>query len=272
MKPGEMKKMFKGAYTIWYRDVLGLIRDRSRTIGTIVFNLFMLFGLGFGLGSAIGRIGGSSGLPGVSYTQFLFPMILCSIAMMTSLPSTMSIVFDREFGFMKRILVAPISRYSVALGKTAGGITLALMQVLIFLLAAPLVGVRLSFISVLLSLIILILVAAVVTAIGIVVAARQKSQQGFQIISTFVLMPLMLLTFGTALPSISLGRGSVGVLIKSAEWINPIAYGMDALRQIILGTLPSSLTMLPPFLDILVLTICFVVLIIPGVALFNKQE
>jgi len=272
MNTREIKKLLKGAYTIWYRDVLGLIHDRSRMIGTILFNLFMLVGLGFGLGSAIGRIGGNNGLPGVSYTQFLFPMILCSIAMMASLPSTMSIVFDREFGFMKRILVAPISRYSVTLGKAAGGITLALIQVLIFFLAAPLVGIRLSFITALLSLVVLVLVAAVVTAIGIVVAARQKSQQGFQLISTFVLMPLMLLTFGTALPSVSLGKGSFGLLIKSAEWINPIAYGMDALRQIILGNLPSSLTMLPPFLDIVVLTMCFVVLIIPGVALFNKQD
>ena len=268
-----MKNILKGAYTIWYRDVLGLIHDRSRMIGTIVFNLLMLVGLGFGFGGAIGRIGGgSSGLPGVSYTQFLFPMILCSIAMMTSLPTTMSIVFDREFGFMKRILVAPISRYSVALGKAGGGITLALVQVIIFLLAAPLLGVRLTFISAISALLVLILVAAVVTALGIVVAARQKSQQGFQMISMFVLMPLTLLTFGTALPAVSLGKGTVGLLIKSAEWINPIAYGMDALRQIIFGALPQSLTMLPTFLDVSVLVLCFMALIIPGVALFNKQD
>ncbi|HTX19886.1 MAG TPA: ABC transporter permease [Bacteroidota bacterium] len=272
MNPGSMNKMLKGAYTIWYRDVLGLLRDRSRMIGTVTFNVFMLVGFCFGLGSAIGRIGGGSGLPGVSYTQFLFPMLLCSIAMMTSLPSTMSIVYDREFGFMKRILVAPISRYSVAFGKAAGGITLALIQVSIFFLAAPLVGVSLGLVTVLLSLAVLILVAAVVTALGIVVAARQKSQQGFQMISMFVLMPLTLLTFGTALPSVSLGTGTVGVYIRSAEWINPIAYGMDALRQIMFGTLPSSVTMLSPFLDVVVLIASFMLFIVPGVALFNKQD
>ncbi len=262
----------RAAYTIWYRDVLSLIRDRSRLIGTITANIFILVGFNFGLGSAIGKIGGSSGMTGITYTQFLFPMILCSIAMMTSLPSTMSIVFDREFGFMKRILAAPISRVSVVLGKVAGGVTLAFIQVVIFLFAAPLVGVRLNAMTMMLALIVLILVAAVVTAIGIVVAARQKSQQGFQMISMFVIMPLMVLTFGSALPSVSIGVGRVGSLIKTAEWLNPIAYGMDALRQIVLGKLPGSLTMLSPVLDVSVLAACFIVLIIPGVALFNKQD
>ncbi len=92
MSRKNLGKTLRAAYTIWYRDVLSLIRDRSRLIGTITANIFILVGFNFGLGSAIGKIGGSSGMTGITYTQFLFPMILCSIAMMTSLPSTMSIV------------------------------------------------------------------------------------------------------------------------------------------------------------------------------------
>jgi len=272
MSRDSLRRTLNAVYTIWYRDVVSLIRDRSRLIGTLVANLFILFGFGFGMGGALGKIGGGGGLLGVTYSQFLFPMILCSIAMMTALPSTMSIVYDREFGFMKRILVAPISRISVVLGKVLGGVSVALVQVAVFMLAGPFLGVSYTLGTATLAVAILILVSAVVTAIGIVVAARQRTQQGFQVISMFVVMPLMLLTFGAGLPSIAVGSGMLSKVIRMAEWINPIAYGMDALRQVMLGTVSSSLAMLSAGLDVAVMFVCFAGLMVAGVALFSKQD
>jgi len=267
----EFRQYFKGVYTVWYRDVLGLVHDRTRLFASLIPNVILLVGLGFGFGSALGKIGAGTGVPGVPYIKFLFPMLLCATPVMSGLQSTMSIVFDREFGYMRKILIAPVSRTSVALGKVAGGITLALMQSVLYMGVAPFIGIRLTVTTTLLALVVLVLVAAVATAIGILVAARQRSMQGFQMISLLVMMPLMLLTFGSAMPSV--GMGSVGATIGAIERINPVAYGIDAMRQILLaGNLPANLTMHPPLVDMLILMGSLVVLVVPGVALFSKQD
>ena len=267
----DLRLTLKGAGTVWYRDVMSLLRDRSRLFMSIFMSVVMLVGLGFGPGGAIGKVGGGAGVPGIPYIQFVFPVLLAMNAMFTALQSTMSIVWDREFGLMRKILVAPISRTSVALGKVAGGVTVALIQVAITLVAAPMIGLNLSIPAFLAVLVVLVLVAAAATALGVLVAARQKSMQAFQGIAMLVMMPLMGLSMGSLLPSV--GSGKVAAAFKIASQINPVSYGIDALRQLMLGArLPSALVLHAPWVDALVLIAIFVVLMVPGVALFRKRD
>jgi ABC-2 type transport system permease protein len=268
----DWRHFLKGAYTIWYRDVLGLVRDRARLFGSLIGNIVMLVVLGFGLGSAIGRIGASAGLsgvPGVPFIQFSFATILCTTAMLTALQSTMSIVWDREFGLMRKVLVAPVSRTSVAFGKVAGGVTQATITAVMLMIAVPLIALPVGLLQMVEMLLLVIMVSAVVTALGILVAARQKSTQGFQVVSIFVIMPLTLLSFGTMLPV----SGEAGRVLRLLSQFNPVAYGIDAMRQIALGSqLPSSYALHPPAIDALILVAFFVAFLIPGVLLFRKQD
>jgi ABC-2 type transport system permease protein len=264
------RRSIRGAYAIWLRDVLALVQDRARLIGTFVGNVVMLVALGFGLGGAIGNIGGTTSAVGVPYIQFLFPTMLCLTGVMSAVQSTMSVVWDREFGLMRKVLVAPLSRTSVALGKVGGGVTVAVIQGLILMLAIPLLSIPVGFVQVLAIVTLLILVSAVVTALGILVAARQTSMQGFQVISLFVILPLMILTFGTALP---MSEGPEGRVLRVLSEINPVGYGVDAVRQIVLsGRLAASLTLHPPAVDAAILVVFFVVFLVPGVLLFRKQD
>jgi ABC-2 type transport system permease protein len=269
---------FAGMYTVWYRDVLSLLKDKPRIFGSIFMTVVMLVGMGFGFGSLIGRVGGgaaslgkAAASTGVPFVQFLFPALLGMVVLNMSLASTMSMVYDREFGFMRKILVAPVSRTSVALGKVAGGMTVAMIQALIVLVGAPLLGVHFTLGSVVLTVLVLMVMAAVITALGVLTASRQTSQQGFQFINMLVMMPLMLLTFGSFLPSF--GSGAMDTAFRWASLLNPASYGIDALRQAMLGSaMPASLVLHPIGLDLLVLVALFVAFLVPGVKLFSKQD
>jgi len=264
------RRSIRGAYAIWLRDVLALVQDRARLIGTLVGNVVMLVALGLGLGGAIGNIGGTASGIGVPYIQFLFPTMLCVTGTMSAVQSTMSIVWDREFGLMRKVLVAPLSRTSVALGKVGGGVTVAVIQGMILMLAIPFISIPVGVVQVAAIVVLLVLVSAVVTSLGILVAARQTSLQGFQVISLFVILPLMLLTFGTALP---MSGGRAGGVLRVLSEINPVAYGVDAVRQIALpGQLAASLTLHPPVIDAAILLGFFVLFLVPGVMLFRKQD
>ena len=129
----------RGVYTIWYRDILRFWHDKMRMVGAITFPLLFLFVFGSGLSSRMGSLG-----PGIDFTQFMFPGIIGMTVLMSSLMAGISLVWDREFGFLKEVLVAPISRTSVAVGKTLGSATTALFQGMLILLLAPLIGVSLS--------------------------------------------------------------------------------------------------------------------------------
>lgn len=267
---------FAGAYTVWYRDVISLVRDKSRLFGSLVMTGVMLVGIGFGLGGLIGKVGGggfggAASIPGVPFVQFIFPAMLAMTVLGTALQSTMSMVYDREFGFMKKILVAPVSRTSVALGKIAGGLTVALIQAALILLMAPFLGIHLTIGTALFVLLVLAMLGAAITSLGVLVASRQKSQQGFQLISLLVMMPLMLLTMGAFLPSF--GNGALATAFKTASLFNPVSYGIDALRQVMLGSaMPTSLVLHPMAFDLAILVALFVVFLVPGVLLFSKQD
>jgi daunorubicin resistance ABC transporter membrane protein len=176
----------RGVYTIWYRDVLRFVRDRSRIVASMAQPLMFLFIFGTGLNPAMSAVTGGA----IDFRQFMFPGVLCMAVLFTAIFSAISVVWDREFGFLKEVLVAPVSRTAVALGKVAGGATISTLQGLVVLLLAPIIGIRLEMGTVVQIIGLMLLLASVATAFGLVIAARQKTLEGFQMIMNFLLMPL----------------------------------------------------------------------------------
>lgn len=273
----------RGVYIIWFRDLLRWWRDRQRILPSLVQPILYLFVFGVGLGSAIGgglagARGGAAGLPGVSYTTFMYPGVLAMSVLFTSIFSAMSIVWDREFGFLKEIQVAPINRMAVAVGKALGGSTVAMLQASLLLIVGPLAGVRLTLLLVLELLGIMLLLAFALSAVGVAIASRMKSMEGFQVVMNFVLMPLLFLS-GAFFPL----RGLPGWL----EWtthLDPAAYAVDLLRRSVLQTsgVPSRVVdalslsgptgAMPAWADLVVLVLFSLAALLLAVRWFGVTE
>lgn len=208
---------------IWLRDLIRVSRDRTQILGAMARPILWLLIMGVGLSSLFPRVGD---LP---YLAFIFPGIIALNLIFASFLSAISIIWDREFGFLKEILVAPISRTSIAVGKAASGSTVALLQGLIVVAFAPLIGVHLTMGQVALVLPVMWLMAFASTAMGILIASRMTSFEGFGTIANFVIMPLFLLSGGV----FPLDR--VPRWLKALAQTNPFTYGVDLLRGIISG-------------------------------------
>jgi len=219
----------RGIYTIWYRDILRFWHEKMRLISAITFPLLFLFVFGSGLSARMGSLGA-----GVDFTQFIFPGIIGMSVLMSSFMAGVSVVWDREFGFLKEVLVAPISRVSVAVGKTLGATTIALLQGSIILLFAPLIGVSLSIWTVLALLPLMFLLAASMSSLGILLATRIRSMEAFQAVMQMLMFPMVFLS-GVFFPVQGLPAW-MNVLVK----LNPATYGIAPIRQVILGAPPDS--------------------------------
>jgi len=219
----------KGIYTIWYRDILRFWHDKMRLVGSITFPLLFLFVFGTGLSSRMGFLG-----EGVNFAQFIFPGIIAMTVMMTSFMAGISIVWDREFGFLKEVLVAPISRISVSVGKALGSATVALLQGMLILLLAPVIGVSLSpgIVTALVPLMALLAIA--MGSMGILLATRIRSMEAFQATMQMLMFPMVFLS-GVFFPMQGLPSW-MSVLVK----LNPATYGVAPIRQVMLGTAPDS--------------------------------
>jgi ABC-2 type transport system permease protein len=232
-RPSAPRAAVRGAYIIWYRDLLRWWRDRQRILPSLFQPILYLVVFGVGLGTAIGGgLGGpaaAGGAPaGVSYTIFMYPGILAMSVLFTAIFSSMSIVWDREFGFLKEIQVAPIPRSAVAVGKALGGSTVAIIQSTVLLLLAPFVGVAVSPLMLLQVFALMFLLAFALAALGVAIASRMRTMEGFQVVMNFVLMPILFLS-GAFFPLRGL-PGWLGVLTH----LDPAAYAVDALRRIML--------------------------------------
>ncbi len=227
----------RGIYIVWYRDLLRYWRDRVRAIVGLAQPLLFLVVFGAGLGSSLGgSFGGAGGdAGGLSYAQFVYPGVVGMAVLFSAIFGAMSIVWDREFGFLKEILVAPIDRSAVAIGKALGGATQAMIQGVILLVLAPVIGVTLDVGTVLLLLPFLFILAFALSAMGVALASRMKSMQGFQIVMNFLMMPMFFLS-GSLFPLTGV-PGWMAVLGR----LDPVTYGMDPIRRIVLGaTLPPD--------------------------------
>jgi ABC-2 type transport system permease protein len=221
-----------GIYTIWLRDVRRFLRDRPRMLGSLAQPTLFLLVLGTGLGHGLvkGRLGaGAVGAGGEGYMAFIFPGIVAMTILFTSAFSAISVIWDREVGFLKEVLVAPVSRWAVTFGKVLGGATVAVMQGCLMLLLAPIAGVSLRIATVLALLPLMFLVAFAMTAMGLAAAARMRSMQGFTVIMNFVVLPIFFLS-GAMFPVHGLPAW-MDLLVH----LDPLTYGVDALRGVTSG-------------------------------------
>jgi len=214
----------RGIYIIWYREVLRLRRDKARFFGAFAMPLLWLLIFGGGLRGPIGSMA-----PGVDFTRFLYPGIISMTVLMPAFMGGLSVVWDREFGFLKEVLVAPVSRSAVALGKVLGGATVAIFQGLVVLALGPVLGITFSPLLVLQIIPLMLLLALAMGGLGTFIASRMKSMEGFQVIMQLVVMPTIFLS-GVLFPVGQL-PGWLSTLVK----LNPVTYGVDSIRQLMLG-------------------------------------
>lgn len=218
----------RAIYIIWYRDLLRYWRDRWRLVASLAQPLLFLLVFGSGLSSALG--GGAFGRgTGLSYIQFMYPGIIGMAILFTAIFGAMSIVWDREFGFLKEVLVAPIDRWAVAVGKALGGTTQAMIQGLILLVLAPLVGVKLNMLTVIELVPLAAVLAFGLASFGVAIASMMKSLQGFQVVMNFLMMPMFFLS-GALFPLTGALPGWMTVLTR----LDPAAYGIDPIRRVVL--------------------------------------
>jgi ABC-2 type transport system permease protein len=216
-------------YTIWLREFKAFLRD-GRMIGMIGQPLLYLLILGQGIASGLTI----NRAPGVGYLQFMFPGILGMSVLFTSMFSAISIIWDREFGFLKEVLVAPVPRWAVAFGKVLGGATIAVLQSMILVMVAPLAGVYPSPQMVVELLLLCLLISVAMTSLGTAIAARTRSVQSFQMIMNFLVMPLFFLS-GAMFPLVS-----APAWMKTLMVLDPLTYGVDALRSVVLSGVELS--------------------------------
>jgi len=218
----------RAIYIIWYRDVLRYWRDRWRLVASLAQPLLFLVVFGSGLSSSLGGAFGRGS--GLTYIQFMYPGIIGMSILFSAIFGAMSIVWDREFGFLKEVLVAPIDRWAVAIGKALGGTTQAMIQGLILLVLSPLIGVKLSVLTIVELVPLAAVLAFGLASFGVAIASMMKSLQGFQVVMNFLMMPMFFLS-GALFPLVGL-PGWMTVLTR----LNPASYGIDPIRRVLLGS------------------------------------
>lgn len=252
---------FNAVYVIVAREFKKFIRERSRLISTLARPLFWLLMVGGGMSRLVGPV------EGVSYTQFIFPGILGMTILFSSIFSSISIIWDKEFGFMKEILVAPVSRFSIVVGKALSGTVVSTIQAAIVLFIFPFIGIRLGLSGVIGVIAISLAVSFSISAFGIVLATFYESYESFSVIMNFIVMPMFFLS-GAMYPVKLLPP-----VLRFISKLNPLTYGIDALKHIItpLRTGPMSPDF-PFLLDITVIVLTSIVFVIVGAKFFERGQ
>jgi len=252
-------------YTIWQRELIRYWRDKTRIVSTLFMPLMFLVIFGAGLSKTL-----ATGNFGVDFTQFMYPGIIAMSVMSVAFFSTISTVWDREFGFLKEILVAPVSRVAVAFGKTLGATTIASIQALILLILAPLIGVAIHVAVIPQLIIFMLLLAFAISGMGLLISSLMKTTESFGLVMQVLIFPMFFISGAffplTAVPSWML----------ALSYINPLTYGVDAMRQIILGNQVASnilngLSLHAISVDALFLVVFSAVMVSAAVFAFNNR-
>ena len=233
--------------TIWQREIVRFVRQRSRIIGAfgqpILF--WLLLGSGFGRNFRYADGGGEG------YLEYFYPGIIAMVVLFTAIFSTFAVVDDRKARFLQGVLAAPVPRSAIVLGQVLGGATLALLQGVLLLVATPLAGVPLTLEAALASVLVMGLIGFALTALGLLLAWRIESTQGFHSIMNLLLIPLWLLS-GAVFPV-----SGAHPLISFIMQVNPLTYGVAALRRTLYLSAPEAVATLPGLWVSLLIMIIF---------------
>ncbi|MCX6777089.1 MAG: ABC transporter permease [Candidatus Micrarchaeota archaeon] len=250
-----MSKQLSGIYILWKREVIRFFRAKSRIVGTLAMPFFFLLILGSGFGPAYAAENG-----GGNYMNVLAPGIIGMVLLFSSIFSGVRVLMDREFGFLKEIMVAPISRTSIMLGITLGGVTTSTVQAFLLLGVSLLFGVQLNLYGIPLAVLFMFLISTSFVSLGIALASKMDDMHGFQLINNFLMMPILLLS-GALVPLNNLGTWQFII------YLDPLTYGVDALR----GSLINA-SQMPLWLDFAVLAGFCIACITIGAFLFSQRE
>ncbi len=231
-------------YILWLRQVKKYYRSRSRIIGSLGQPLLFLVAFGFGFASIYqSAVGGN-------YIQFLAPGIILMGVLFTSVFTGIEVIWDRQFGFLKETMVAPVSRFHIMVGRTLGGATVGTIQGVIVFILTLIVGFRPQNVLLLpVALIFVFLIAFLFTSLGTAIASVLEDMQGFQLIMNFLVMPIFFLS-GALFPLQGLPRA-----MEIVTRIDPLSYGVDAVRGILISA--SQFGLLTDFSVIIVITVAF---------------
>ena len=243
-------------YILWKRELIRYFRSKARLVGSLGQPLLFLVALGFGLGPVFAKAGQGN------YFQFLGPGVVCMGILFTGVFAGIQVIWDRQFGFLKETLVAPVSRFEIMLGKTLGGATVAFLQGCFVLVLTMLVGFRVQNpLLIPLALVAMFLIALFFTALGISIASVLEDMQGFQLIMNFVVQPVFFLS-GALFP-----LAGVVSFLSIISSFDPLAYGVDAVRGSLTGVTHFGLVT-----DFAVLIILSSIVLALGSYLFSKVE
>jgi ABC-2 type transport system permease protein len=247
----------EGIYTIWLRENKRFLRYRSRILTSVVTPLLWLLIFGTGLGSAM-RFGG---IPGGGYKEFIYPGIIGQTVLFTAVFSGVSVIMDRQYGFLKEILVAPITRPSIVFGKALGISTTALIQGVFLLVLSFVVGIQMTPTIFLMSTVVILLISLGLAGLGLLIASFTDSMEGFNLILSFIVLPIFLLS-GALFPVSGLPS-----LLKFAVYLDPLTYGVDGLRAIIL-----NYSVLPLYVDVSIVAFFALAMVLLSAFVFNRRE
>ena len=241
---------------MWLRELKRFFRSRSRIIGALGQPIFYLLALGYGLGSVFQAAGQGS------YIEFLVPGIIGMTIIFTSIFNGMQIIWDRQFGFLKETLVAPVSRIAIMIGRTFGGATVATAQGCIVFVLTLLFGFHpYNWLLVIPAILVMFLIASLFSALGIMVASLLTDMQGFQLIMNFLVMPMFFLS-GSLFP-----LNNIPLVLSLLATVDPLSYGVDAMRALLINEGHFTLT-----IDISVLLIIAIIFLSLGSYFFTRIE
>ena len=243
-------------YILWLRQIKRYFRSKARIIGSVAQPLLFLVALGLGFGPIYQKAGGGN------YIQFIAPGIVSMSMLFTAVFSGIEIIWDRQFGFLKETLVAPVSRFKIMIGRTLGGATVAMFQGLIVFVLSFFLGMTMPNYAMLpVVFLFMFLISIIFTALGTAIASFLEDMQGFQLIVNFLIMPIFFLS-GALFP-----LDGLPTAISAISSVNPLSYGVDGMRYAI-----STVSHFGPALDLAVLCGTALVIISLGAYFFSKIE
>ena len=242
-------------YIMWLRQLKRYFRSKPRMVGSLAQPLIFLLAFGFGFGKIYSQAGRGD------YLQFLSPGIISMGILFTGVFSGIEVIWDRQFGFLKETLVAPVPRFHIMIGRTLGGATVALMQGTLVFVLASCFGFRPSLLSLPLAFVFMFLIALLFTSFGTALASQINDMQSFPLIMNLLIMPMFFLS-GAVFPLSGLPKGMALVTT-----LNPVSYGVDGLRAAL-----GQVSFYGLGVDLAVLTLCSALLLAIGSYLFSKIQ